>query len=119
MSEIAFDPTASAQATTTPSKPLAFDLAPVTLHTIDWRNCSLRFKTDLTLTPTLSEETPQLLIADKPELCLHVFAETRADLIQEIHEQIAFMWQEYVKTDATDLAADALKLRETLLTWLE
>jgi|GEM_PF-3763647 len=119
MSDIALDPTTAAQTPADAAQSSACEIVPLPLHTISWGKCTLQFKTTLTLTPTLGEEIPRLLIAENPELCLHVFAATRADLIQEIHEQIVFMWQEYVKTDADDLAADGLRLRATLLNLLE
>jgi hypothetical protein len=38
---------------------------------------------------------------EEPVICLYAFAYTREQLIQEIYEQIVFMWNEYVKsTDA-------------------
>ena len=97
----------------------ALDLSPITLEEIQWANHRFRFREALKLTPTLDRESQQLLVVEEPQISLHAFSYTREQLIQEIAEQISFMWEEYVKEDESALAKDALRLRQELLNRLE
>lgn len=51
---------------------------------------------------------------DKPDFGLQAFAQTREQLVQEIAEQLAFMWDAYVNASEDILAPDALRLRQIL-----
>jgi hypothetical protein len=79
----------------------------------------LQFKTPLQLMPTTDKDIRELFVINKPEIGLEVFAYTRAELIAEIYEQIAFLWAEYVKCDVAELSQGAQQLRENLLAHIE
>lgn len=91
------------------------DLSPITFKTVIWMERQFKFAHPLTLNPYLDEDTQQLLIVEEPEISLHAFAQTREQLVQEIAEQIAFMWDAYVNPSPRELAPDALRLRHTLV----
>lgn len=42
----------------------------------------------------MDDDTEQLYVVEKPEIGLHVFSYTREDLIHEINEQLAMLWEE-------------------------
>jgi hypothetical protein len=95
------------------------DISPINIREVSRGDKKLRLKIPLFLTPKLDEETQQLLVAEEPQIGLHVFAYTRDELIHEINEQMIMMWDEYVNVDVDELASDAQRLRETLLRRLE
>ncbi len=70
-------------------------------------------KSDI-LNPSLDEESQQLYVVEAPDLTLLAYAQTREQLLQEIGEQIAFMWDAYVNASEDVLASDALSLRKRL-----
>ena len=72
----------------------------------------------LLLTPQMDDDTEQLYVVEEPEIGLHVFSYTREDLIHEINEQIAVLWEEYAVT-TDELATDARTLQAKLLATLE
>jgi hypothetical protein len=61
------------------------------------------------------DESKQLFVVEEPDFGLYAFAQTREQLVQEIAEQIAFMWDAYVNVSEDMLASDALRLRQRLL----
>jgi hypothetical protein len=90
------------------------DLSPITLKTVQWQGQTLRFTRPLLLEPKLDEESSQLYVVENTDLALVSYAQTREQLVQDINEQIVFMWDAYVET--TDaLAPDALKLKQRLV----
>lgn len=93
------------------------DLSPISIREILWHNKKLRFKTPFLLTPKM-DDTEQLYILEEPEIGLHVFSYTREDLIHEINEQLAMLWEEYAVT-TDELATDARTLQAKLLATLE
>ncbi len=94
------------------------DLSPIPIREILWHNKKLRFKTLFLLTPQMDVDTEQLYVVEEPEIGLHVFSYTREDLIHEINEQLAMLWEEYVVT-TDELATDARTLQAKLLATLE
>lgn len=90
------------------------DLSPIILKIVHWQGRDFRFRQPLMLHPSLDEESQQLYVAEAPDLTLLAYAQTREQLLQEIGEQIAFMWDAYVNSSEDDLAADALRLRHHL-----
>jgi len=94
------------------------DLSPIPIREILWHNKKLRFKTPFLLTPKMDDDTEQLYIVEEPEIGLHVFSYTREDLIHEINEQLAMLWEEYAVT-TDELATDARTLQAKLLATLE
>jgi hypothetical protein len=91
------------------------DLSPILLKTVHWQGREFRFKQPLILQPKLDEESSQLYVVEASELTLLAYAQTREQLLQEIGEQVAFMWDTYVKESEDCLAPDALRLRQRLL----
>lgn len=88
------------------------DLSPLTVSTL--ANLPLRFHPSLELTPWLDEENPPYLRVAEPNLHLDVFALTREQLLAEVEEQLAMLWQEYALADDADLDDEALRLKTTL-----
>ena len=95
------------------------DLSSIVVEEILWAGQRLLLKEPLVFSPYLDEETKQLLVIEEPHICLYAFAHTRKKLLEEIWEQISFMWNEYVKSDESNLASDAIKLRKQLLQTFE
>jgi hypothetical protein len=91
------------------------DLSPISLKTVYWQEREFRFTRSLILQPELDEESSQLYVVEEPDLTLHAYAQTREQLLQEIGDQIAFIWDAYVKESEDKLAPDALRLRQRLL----
>lgn len=91
------------------------DLSPISLKIVYWQGREFRFNQPLILQPELDEESSQLYVVEAPDLTLFAYAQTREQLLQEIGEQIAFMWDTYVKESEDKLAPDALRLRQRLL----
>jgi len=92
----------------------AVDLSTIVIQEIPLPEKKLVFKNPLRLVPTMDEESQQLFIAENLDVGLYAFGDTREELIDEINDQIAMMWDEYVKVDVSDLASDAIELREKL-----
>lgn len=90
------------------------NLSPISLKVVHWNQQEFRFENPLTLTPSLDEESQQLYVVEDPDLTLFAYAQTREQLLNEINEQIAFMWSTYVQASESELASDALKLRQRL-----
>ena len=91
------------------------DLSPISLKIVQWHGREFRFRQPLTLNPLLDEESQQLYVVEDLDLTLLAYAQTREQLIQEIGEQITFMWDTYVQESEHKLAPDALRLRQRLL----
>jgi hypothetical protein len=94
------------------------DLSPILIREILLHNKKLRFKTPFLLTLQMDDDTEQLYVVEEPEIGLHVFSYTREDLIHEINEQLAMLWEEYAVT-TDELATDARTLQAKLLATLE
>jgi hypothetical protein len=90
------------------------DLSPITLKVVQWKGRIFRFTRPVILEPELDEESSQLYVVENTDLSLIAYAQTREQLLQEISEQIAFMWDAYVETSDA-LAPDALRLRQRLI----
>ena len=89
------------------------DPSVIELDKFVWSGRSFTFSYPLILEPKI-DESSQLITATDPSIGLLTFAENREDLIEEIKEQLAFMWDAYVMSQEEDLAPDALRLREKL-----
>lgn len=90
------------------------DLSPIHLKAVQWNDRMFRFRDSLVLHPKLDEESSQLYVVEDPALTLIAYAQTREQLLQEISEQVAFMWDAYVSADDEALAEDALTLKRRL-----
>ncbi|WP_163995859.1 hypothetical protein [Pyxidicoccus caerfyrddinensis] len=90
------------------------DLSPMTFVSIEHDGQEYSLSPPLVLTPSLDEESQQYFVAEHPELHVMVHGRTREKLADELAEQLAFLWREYVETDPSTLADDALQLRQDL-----
>lgn len=90
------------------------DLSPISLKVIHWNDREFRFNQSLSLYPTLDDDSQQFYVVEDPGLTLFAYAQTREQLLQEISEQIALMWDAYVNVSESELALDAVRLRRHL-----
>ncbi|MEY2978118.1 MAG: hypothetical protein ACO31I_13385 [Prochlorotrichaceae cyanobacterium] len=89
------------------------DSSPIQLQEFVWLGRSFKLNHPLSLEPE-TDESSQLLTVTNQTIGLLAFAENRTELIEEIKEQLAFMWDAYVISREEDLAPDALRLRKKL-----
>ncbi|MZP31302.1 hypothetical protein GTO91_16465 [Heliobacterium undosum] len=95
------------------------DLSDVVLTTVPSSRRVLKFKQPIVITPYLDSDSQQLLVLEEPSLGIHVFGYTRDQVIQELYEQVQFLWDEYAKAPESNLAPDAQQLRQWLLFMIE
>jgi hypothetical protein len=93
------------------------DLSPVTLEEFTWNQQIFCFLQPLTLKPEWNE-AERLFTVEYQDLNLYVFTESQALIIDEIFEQLAFLWDAYVDVEPNKLAPDALQLRERLMDFM-
>ena len=93
----------------------------ITINEVYSQNTKLKFKNPLkvSIAEKFTEEGDYLLVGENEEINLYVFAYTLEDLKKEINQQIAMMWDEYVKPDPENFANDALRLRVRLMEHIE
>jgi hypothetical protein len=85
----------------------------IKLQEFVWLGRTFTLKYPLILEPKIDESSQLLTVTDQT-IGLLIFAENRTDLIEEIKEQLAFMWDAYVMSQEEELAPDALRLRKKL-----
>jgi hypothetical protein len=90
------------------------DLSSLDIHTIRYRQLTLKAVRPLSLEPHL-DETKQLLCIEHDELALNAFASTREALLDELNEQIAMLWTEYALAEDETLDGVARRLKQALL----
>lgn len=83
------------------------DLSPIQVSRFTWLEREFLLNPPLVLTPTLDEETRQLYVLTDRSFGIDVFAETRDHLVQELYEQIVFLWDTYADEAAERLSPDA------------
>lgn len=94
-----------------------FDLSPLLISGLE--KIPLRFKRPLELIPCLDEESQQYLVVEEPTLAINAFALNRAQLFDEIQEQLAMLWQEYACAKDSELTREARELKSVLLSKME
>jgi len=94
------------------------DTRPVTIEYVPYGNRTFHFKKYLELCPT-HDETGELLCIEYEPLGIHVFADTRAELLAELAEQICMLWDEYACENDGNLTPAAIRLKRNLLAALE
>lgn len=94
------------------------DLSPFRVSLIPYGSKSLRFRQQLTLQPA-SNESFQLLSLQHDDLGIDVYAPTRDGLLNELHDQIVMLWDEYALADYGTLSPKAAALKKTLLANIE
>lgn len=90
------------------------DLSMMVVDRIRFNHLDLRLKESLALVPTM-DETSQFLCVTKDDLGIDVFARTREELVDELKQQIAMLWEEYARANDDDLDIEAIKLKKDLL----
>lgn len=90
------------------------DLSQMVFDLVSFGDRALRLSPPLVIHPTLDEETKQLYMAVDKDLDLCAFAHSRESLVDEINEQLLFLWQTYAREDPDRLTEGAQRLRETL-----
>lgn len=81
---------------------------------VEYRGRALLIEPLLTLTPLLDEESKQLFVATDESLGLHVYAPTRDQLVDEVAEQLMFLWDTFGCGSSERLTEDARQLRTRL-----
>ena len=92
------------------------DLSSMTFDHITWGSRRLIIDPPLTLSPTMDEDSGQLYVVSDEGLGIHVFAQTREQLADELAEQLIFQWDAYARESPDRLTAPARRLREALRT---
>lgn len=90
------------------------DVSPIVLESIVLGGRRLRFRSEAKSFRIELDEGGQLLVVRDPELDIHVFASSRAELLGDLIEQIEMMWLEYAEADEASLTDGAASLARTL-----
>ena len=91
------------------------DLSPMRFEQIEWAGRRLAIDPPLNLEPSIDEETGQLYVLTDESLDIHVYAQTREQLADELAEQLLFQWDAYARESPQQLTPSAARLRESLL----
>jgi predicted RNase H-like HicB family nuclease len=90
------------------------DLSPMVIESIMGTRRYLRVRAEpLTFQVDLDEDGQYLAVSD-PELDIHVFGQTRADVLSELLAQLEMMWLEYAEAEEIHLTAGAASLGRSL-----
>jgi len=91
------------------------DLSPMVFDHVEWGSRRLQIDPPLSLVPSMDEESGQLYVLTDEELNIHVFAQTREQVADELAEQLYFQWDAYARESPDRLTPNAQRLREVLL----
>ena len=91
----------------------------ITINEVHFQNTKLKFKNPLKVSITEDNTSEYLFAGENDEINLCVFADTLEGLKKEIYEQVAMIWDEYVRPDPEDFVNDALRLRDRLIACIE
>jgi len=91
------------------------DLAPVFLRAFQLGGRTFTFMKAIELLPELDPDTFQLFCIEDQTLGINVFAYSREQLIRELEEQLAFLWDTYAKAEEVELTEAAKVIRKALL----
>lgn len=89
------------------------DLSAVYLQEFTVNDETFIFKEGLILN-VFRDESGKYLCAALEEHALDIYATNRDELIEDIKEEYAFMWHEYVESDQATLSAKAKELADNL-----
>jgi hypothetical protein len=90
------------------------DLSPMTFERVEWHGRQLAMTPPLEIQPTLDEDSGQLYVLTDEELDIHVFAPTREQAVDELAEQLLFLWDAYARETPERLTAKARQLGQNL-----
>jgi hypothetical protein len=93
------------------------DLSPINLDVIQWGGRVFKLKYPVSLQPTLSN-SDQLIAVESLDLGINVFGATREQIMEEIGEQISFMWDIYVLEKDSKLTQSAIELKNRLVKFI-
>jgi hypothetical protein len=88
------------------------DLSPMTFDLLEQAGRSLRLDPPLTVVPSL-DDSEQLYVISDDELGLHLFAQTREQLAEELAEQLVFSWDADATEDPSGPAESGQRVRDT------
>jgi len=91
---------------------------PVIMKSIEQDGRCLRFKKPFTFSPFVDNSTKMIMVEER-RLGICVYAETRADVLNDLKAEILFLWDEYATADDDSLSNDAMELKNNLLSVLE
>jgi len=91
------------------------DLSPMVFDYLELNGRVLHFISKLIVEPVLDEETSQLLVIEDESLGVHVYAQNRDLLIDDLTAELFFLWDEYALEDSDNLTAKAQQLKAALL----
>jgi hypothetical protein len=91
------------------------DLSSFTFESVEQNGRRLNLDPELALEPVLDEESYQLLMVSDESLNIHVYAQTREQLADDLVSELFFLWDEYALEEPDNLTPKALQLRESLL----
>lgn len=95
------------------------DLSPIELFEVEHSGLKLRFRNPVLLQPRLSEDHPQFINVEDPNLGIDVFVGRASDLMDEIAEDLAMLWRGYARVEDRALAPRALALKQRLIEAIE
>ncbi len=93
----------------------AIDLSPIYIQEVPLGESSrLVFKEALMIPVTLDTESSQYMVAELSELNIFAYTLNRDLLVEELENQIQFLWQNYGEAKPDELSEDAQTLRTKL-----
>ena len=90
------------------------NLDPIHIGGVETAAGVVQFNRDLVFDPRLDEETGQRLFANDDTWSIYASGETRADLVAELEENLALLFDEYADVDPSTLTDDAIALQSLL-----
>lgn len=87
------------------------NLQPIHIDKVETAAGIVHFARELVFEPRLDEETGQRLFANDDEWTIYASGETRADLVAELEENLALLFDEYADVDPATLTQDAVALQ--------
>ena len=91
------------------------DLSPMVFDSLELNGRVLRFSPNLIVEPVLDEETSQLLVIENETLGIHVYAQNREILVDDLTAELFFLWDEYALEVSEKLTDKAQALKAELL----
>lgn len=90
------------------------DLSPMVFDSIERDGRRLVINPPLSLDPTMDDESGQLYVLTDDSINLHVFAQTREQVADELAEHLLFQWDYYASELPERLTSGARQLREAM-----
>ena len=94
------------------------DLSAYEISEVSDRTISLSVSPPLLVEPRLDEDTKQFFVYDNQSLQIYVVANTRAELYEQIVDDLLFSYKEYALVSDDELTSDAIDFKGILATRL-